>query len=429
MERLKKTIQILLFSILIFLQFITHPLTAQSSQKSDRFNLLLIKGSYKELIKELNKSLNANSTDFNQFYYLGLAYQGLYKHTDAIEAFIKANNLNPNNMEILLGLGKSYSLTGNDKDAEKTYKKVLSLNSHNIPAAISLGKLYINNKRYGPAKTIYASLIAQDSLNSIFLKNLGLCELKTDYFEKAVSFLKRAKNINKNDVSVFIYLSNIYSKTGDIDSALQALDEGLYSNPDNYLLLKAKAERLFQKELFKEAIDYYKKVYSCGDTSASVYKKLGMCHYHCGNISPSLFALSRAIEKDTTDALIYYYLGLTYKKLKNYKKSIKFINKSLDKLLPTYLPDIYFQLADCYDRNKNYQESIQTYKKVLDLDSKRTITLFYLASLYEKYYADPKVALEYYKRFLDENKDDNSSLIEYSKERIDKLVEEIHFQK
>lgn len=401
--------------------------SAQHAGIKDKINLYLIEGKYEAIIKEFgNQQNNAN---FDILYGLGLAYRSLYKHGEAVNVLHKANNLDKTNIEVLINLGRSYMELGDDSSAEKIFHKALNLDPYNQSASINLGKIYMNLRRYHEAEKIFTTLTNLDPVNAYFVKNLGICELKTNDLTKAALHFRKAININKKDAVIFYYLSDIYSKIKDDSLALHILNEGLLNNPDNYFLLKAKAEKLFRNERFDEAIENYDKVYAAGDSTASILKKMGICYYFLMNKASSLYTLTKSIEKDSTDGQSYYYLGLTYERLSMYPEAINCLNQAQNKLIPVLIPNLYFQLAGNYDNNGNYPEAIRYYKKSLDSSPDMIISLLYLATVYEKYYADPNTALEYYKRFLDESPNADPKFIDYSEQRIEKLIEKVHFQK
>ncbi|PID62522.1 MAG: hypothetical protein CR986_01170 [Ignavibacteriae bacterium] len=59
----------------------------------------------------------------------------------------------------------------------------------------------------------------------------------------------------------------------------------------------------------------------------------------------------------------------------------------------------------------------------------RKVLLFYLANVYDRYYADKSVALNYYRKFTKEAKDVDENLISYSLYRIKELTQEEDFWK
>jgi tetratricopeptide (TPR) repeat protein len=314
------------------------------------------------------------------------------------------------------------------RDAEYSFKKILNLDKYHEVAKINLAKVYYNSKLYVKAYNLYKDITQSDTTNSFFLKQLGLCTMNLDSIDQSIHYFKRAQRYNNKDLNTYIHLYNLYFKGENFDSALAEVNKGLALYPDDLLLRKAKAELLFKTLDYLEAIKLYHGLLTAGDSSINCYKKLGMCYYYTANYSSALLALGIAFNKDSTDVLISYYYGLTHKKINNFEKAIKLINNALEHIIPDYLPDLYEDLAESYDKAKKFPEAIRAYKKVLELDENSILALFFLASLYERYYADAKVALDYYTRFVDRTDNLYPTHLEYAKDRINKLKEKLHFQ-
>jgi tetratricopeptide (TPR) repeat protein len=421
---MKKYIPMIFFTLIIYTIFPgqTHAL------ENDTVELLLIQGDYGKVINQLVPLVTREPGNITAQYHLGLAYQGLNKHDRAIEFLKLAEKSDNKNIKILLAFGNSYSVLGMYRDAEYVFKRILELDQYHEVARINLAKVYYNSKLFEKAYNLYKDITQSDTTNSYFLKQLGLCAMNLDSAEQSIHYFKRAQRFNDKDLNTYIHLYNLYFKGENFDSALTEVNRGLVLYPENLLLRKAKAELLFKTLDYLEAIELYQGLLTTGDSSINCYKKLGMCYYYTANYSSALLALGIAFNKDSTDVLVSYYYGLTHKKINNFEKAIKLINNALEHIIPDYLPDLYEDLAESYDKAKKFPEAIRAYKKVLELDENSILALFFLASLYERYYADAKVALDYYTRFVDRTDNLYPTHLEYAKDRINKLKEKLHFQ-
>lgn len=89
---------------------------------------------FSEAVEYLNMSNDYTNTEPRTYYYLAIAYNGLSKWDDAIEAAKKAIELTPDDKsDIYFELGKSYENKGDNTEACTNYKKVTGGN--NVPAA------------------------------------------------------------------------------------------------------------------------------------------------------------------------------------------------------------------------------------------------------------------------------------------------------
>jgi tetratricopeptide (TPR) repeat protein len=78
----------------------------------------------------------------------------------------------------------------------------------------------------------------------------------------------------------------------------------------------------------------------------------------------------------------------------------------------------------------DYSKALEYYKEIMKIAPERKIVLFYMATLYEKYYKDLNVPLQYYQKFLDQADETVPRRYKtYALEHMKALKEKLHFQK
>jgi tetratricopeptide (TPR) repeat protein len=271
-------------------------------------------------------------------------------------------------------------------------------------------------------------LISQDSTNSYFYKQRGICSTKLDKIDDAIDYFQKSLSLNHRDVSVMLPLSQLLFQVEELDSALFIVDQGLQIYPENLQLIKRKAEIDFKRKDYKDAITNFEIVVERENASALTYKKLGMSYFFEEDFTFALLNLLDSYEKDSSDAMTCFYIGLSYKDHNLYEKSILFLNKAIELTIPNYLSEIYTHLASSQEHEKYFVEAIQSYREALDYQPSKKILSFYLASVYDQYYADREVPLLYYQKFLRDNKAADAKLIEYAESRVKALKQEMHFR-
>jgi len=202
------------------------------------------------------------------------------------------------------------------------------------------------------------------------------------------------------------------------------------------------AEVYYKKKEYENSIIKYLYVITIGDSLAPTYQKLGIAYYYLSftknigsekmktmKLREGISALEKSYEKENSNSLTALYLGLCHKALNEHKIAIKYFEESLDKMFPGYIGEVYKNLAVSNEQIKNYKEAIVNYKEAIEYLPADKLLLFYLASVYDRYYQDKSVALEHYKKFLKNSNGADVKLIEYSKKRVDKLGKEINFWK
>jgi tetratricopeptide (TPR) repeat protein len=424
--------------ILILLLFYTNIVFAI---ENDSLKSLLVNGEYKTIVKILEEKLNkTDSLSFTEYNIIGNAYQNLMNYNKAITNFYKASKLNPNNIQNFILLGSCYDANGDEISAKLTFMKVLEIDSLNKIAMINLGKILIDIEEFNLAYNFYKKLIQNDSTNSYIFAQLGICELKMGNSEKAKIFFEKSIELHNTNSKIILMLAKLYYSENEYEKAKELLKSGLTQNSKNKQLNKMLADILYKEKLYNEAIIKYLYAITIDDTSANVYQKLGLSYYYLSftntyinsdvrelKLNEGIEALKTSMGKDTDDPVNPLYLGLCYKELAQNDTAIKYFEETLNKVFPEYLDEVYYNLGGSYDEIGNYIEAIKTYREALKFNPEKKVMYFFLANIYERYYADKNVAVLYYKKFVDESVAADEKLISYSLNRISTLTKENDF--
>lgn len=401
----------------------------QSGSTLSEANLLLLNGEDEAAITKLENYVKANPEDGEAHFLLGATRMRLMQYDLAKSALENAARFDSTNLQTQFSLASAYDHLGYEKEAEQLFQKLYRQPAMKRQAAISLGKLFMNQKRYQNALPVYVYLTGLDKQNSFFFKQRGLCEMHLKMLEAAISSFRQAMALNPQDISNYVHLNNLYSRLEAPDSVASILEKGLVKHPGHPVLLRAKGEMLFKQEAYQKAADVYLQVISAGDSAAMVYKKLGMCYFNSKRYPPAMLALKIAIKKDSLDATMYYYLAVSHKRVENVEKSVQLMEKAIAVATPDYMGEFYLQLGDSYDQTKRYQDAIRAYKKALAYDDQEVLAIFFIATVYDKFYADRNVPLKYYQEFLEKSAALGPKYRDYAEERIQAITEEIHIKK
>ena len=396
-------------------------------------------GNYSKVIDILKEQIPEDSSFYNFWYMLGISYQKNHNYNKASEALYTAYKFNKFDIKLNMALGINFKYSGAPSYSILFYKQVYELDSSNTSMLIELADSYFQIKNYNNAINVYKKLVNKDSSNAFFLKELGRCYYRINNVKEAISHLQKSFEINPRDAGVALLLGGLLVNLQQYDEAIKVIQDGLYDNGQSDQLLKLYAETLFKMKRYTSASVQYEAVIEGGDSTAVNYKKLGFCYYLPESMKPvtendslkylpAIKAFSKAIEKDSSDALSYIYLGICWKEKGEYSRAADLLKWGIELSFPEYLVDAYSQLASGYEISGDYEEAIKAYKKAQEYDSKRRTITFQLASLYDKYYRDKQTPLLYYKKFLSENGDVEAALIDYAKKRIENLNEQMFFE-
>ncbi len=187
-------------------------------------------------------------------------------------------------------LGKSYAEKENYNKAQGWFKVALKHKDDFIPAMLSMGDSYLAIGKHSEAIEWWINLIEKYPEKGYLVSNrietayynLGEFDKVRDTYEKLLKRYRHAEYLR-------ISLSSIYEKMGELEKALEILNEAP-EKTDNIYLVAAKLEFLLNDtdaattdlELFIQ--NYYKNVYKCSECGYETKEPLSLCP-NCGEIN------------------------------------------------------------------------------------------------------------------------------------------------
>ena len=183
------------------------------------------KDHYAALIKYLEAGrLNPNS-EFIQNK-IGITYSQLKYYTEATSAFLRSIGLNPKYAYSYNNLGTVYFAINDKKHAEKYFKKAISLNGDVASFHINLGTLYIEQKRLEKGMAAWKKGLDLDP--NALRKNEG------------ISLAAAGSRTNTGERSFF--MARLYASMGDVDHAVESLQQALNAGFLNLQALKTEKD-------------------------------------------------------------------------------------------------------------------------------------------------------------------------------------------
>jgi tetratricopeptide (TPR) repeat protein len=182
---------------------------------------------------------------------------------------------------------------------------------------------------------------------------------------------------------------------------------------------------------YAKAIIPYEKYLARGDSGVDVLKNLGICYYFEKREIEGLYLLHKSLLLNAENSIVGLYIGLCYKALNQFDKSIDYLDFAAKIAIPYYLPDIYYHLGIVYGLHREFKKSIEAFNKAYQLDSTKCNALFEIATTYEEMQKDKTLAIKYYNAYLKAPKEDNAyfrKLTEYALARKKKFKEDKIFE-
>jgi len=410
----------------------------------------LVKEDYEKVIQLTNEKLALDSNLLDLYFYQALVYRENYQFEKSIESCKKGMSKGNVSQDITLLLAKNYVSLYMNAEALDIYESIYKTDTNNVQLKVQLAKLYQTENQYNKAIILYNELLNQDSLNSYFCKQLGLCLLEIKD-SSALQVLEKAVKLNPKDLALAIKLANKYNNLIYYSRAIAILNFVLPFNSENYQLYKVLAYTHFLLKNNELAARNFEKVLELGDTTQFTLKYLGYAYYELEDYDKTYQTLESALNIDSTDTRIYFHLSIAARKLYKTQESIVFMEKSYKLLMPSNnIMTLYYmqaaenfiahgarcKIAEKFNAEKlAYYSAIDNYKLAYSADETNTHALYQIGVTYDNYLNEKIKALAFYtdysktlSPYLQETDEQFATRIEFIKNRIQKIREDLHFE-
>ena len=279
-----------------------------------------------------------------------------------------------------------------------TIRKIDIFNGSNI----KVGTIrYDNFKLFAEQVWLPTKIIVTDSVGQTVLEvkyqnwqvNLGLTSFdflqgfETDYQTKINKLQERLEKSQEKD-KLYLQLSDLYQKNGDIDQAISSLQKAI-SIEDKIKYRKKLAEIYQEQGEFNKALGEIKDALQLDYDDAELHYLLGELQLQLGNTDQARNYLERAISYDSgnekyLEKLFWVYNNLANKNNDPYmlERAEKTIKKLTD--LAPKNEDYKIYLGDIYLRSGKTIKAADAYQKAVDLAPKDTWTYIKLANYYKE---------------------------------------------
>ena len=215
----------------------------------------------------------------------------------AIEQLLKTEKKFSPSSEIYYLIAYSYYLKAKEFNNKKNWdfainylEKSIESDSRNRISYILLGNIYENITMYENARKWYRKALFEDMDNtSEFYGLIANTYFKENRFDEAMTYYNRALKNNKNYISTYYNIAEIYKNKQDFDKAEEIYKKAIQISPDYIAPYYQIGNLYFNKKNYAVAIDWYKK----------------------------------ALEIEPNEELVNYYIGIAYKKQKKLKEAIE----------------------------------------------------------------------------------------------------------
>ena len=242
----------------------TDPRQARAQNVLGRIDLY--RGDFESAIRELQSSVALNN-DFETSYFLGIAYLKAKRFSDAQRWFQHLQSVMGDSAALHMLFGRAYTMTHFPEPAVAEFQKAIQLDPKYPRAHGFLGYSMLEfrgEEAYPQARREFQRELALHPDNFYALLLLGISSVALRDFPAAEAALLRAKRLQPEESTQYLYLGETYSETKRLSLAVETLEKyiGLMRNPEEaprdvsraYYLLGQNLRRLGHLEEAQRAL-------------------------------------------------------------------------------------------------------------------------------------------------------------------------------
>ncbi|WP_263820833.1 tetratricopeptide repeat protein [Salinibacter sp.] len=193
-------------------------------------------------------------------------------------------------------------------------------------------------------------------------------------------------------------------------------------------LWRRRADFAFERENLKRARRAYVRTLAAGDSSATVYRRIGLVDVRRQQYARALPFLRQSLRRDSSHARTTLYLGVTYLRLDSLRRASTYLQRTIDQEARGPITKALEHQGAVHSRRGTVSAAIDAYQTALHLRSERTALYFRLATVYDEHYRDKTPAARYYRRFLRAHEGALPELRRYATSRLKALRPTLHMQ-
>jgi tetratricopeptide (TPR) repeat protein len=340
-----------------------------------------------------------------EFYFLmGYSYYQLGHMDRAESCFLNAFELKPYVLETIKNLAKVHLAIGNFQEAEKRLKQVMKLSTFDYNAQLLLDRAESKKRIAKPAKSLQLTKALADrppvkyeyifETDMTFVANLinsaAMTLLKRGLLDESIIMTESFLEVYKGAPALNYNLGHFYNMKNDLDKALKYawIAAELQDNfKDAYDLI---GNIFFKTGDFESSIEAYRKV-------IAIDPKDAMSHYNLGCVFSA--------EGDTDRAEEYWLNAIHNEKTKRAKNRDEISEDELTFSLVVVGWRVAFKshtaLGHLYKTQKQWEKALEQFQSALELEPNRSELYYEIGKIHQerKNYSEAIKAFEMYVYF------------------------------
>ncbi len=321
----------------------------------------------------------------------------LYNLGDYSKAIRKYKKVIPQDQYTLLQIAKANKAIGMYDSAMDYYGKIAIEYPSLTSAKLEYAKLLIITNNNSKADSLYTILASEYPTNPNFQFNLGLVKEKLKD-TLAIQYFERAFFLDSTHQKSCFKIAKYNLQKRNYDKVLEIANSGLRSYPNNVKLIGIIGQNFLLKEDYYNAIPYFEKLVILNQENEYIHSRLGLCYNKTSDFEKAITHLKKALKYNDKIPERYAMLGYAYQKLEKFDKALENYQTAL-KLKDLPLEEELMSIALVYRFQEHWKNAIKYTKLAIKENPQHQIANYQLAMFADAYYKDPKIKIDYYKRY------------------------------
>lgn len=320
----------------------------------------LEKGELSKALENINAALQNDETKGlpNTWYIKGQIMQAIAKSTDstckslsenpAVEAY--DNYQKAIELDVKQKIGKKIDFQYMDLSTVAASKAIEAFNANNYEKALSLFELTLK---------IEQNPIFKNVIDTAMMFNCGLAANNAKKYDLAIEYFNKAVSYNYGGANTFSLIKSVQLAKGDTAAALQSLKKGIEKYSDDLGLIVDMINFYLVTNQAQEALNYISRAKEKEPSNASFLFAEGTLYEKMELPEKAVESYKKAIELDDKNFSAYFNLGVLY-----YNKGVAINNKATSENDNNKYNELVKQ------RDEEFKNSIPYFEKAHELNPK-----------------------------------------------------------
>jgi tetratricopeptide (TPR) repeat protein len=324
------------------------------------------------------------------------------QYAQALSLLDKLNIGDSTQLEILQKQAFCTFKLGRLAQAKKLYYSALLKNPESSEILLQMATIGEKENNYLEAFKSYQKLNQLDSMNTFYWKELARISVRMERSKDAISYLKKAINLDGNDIESIASLANLYLNIPQDDLAQPLINRGFELDSSSIKIRYLRSRLFYRGSEFNGVRKDILYVMSLGDSTAYYQRLLGTAYYQMDSIPQAITTFKRllTVGEETENVRA----GLAFALLKSTENNYEILNEAksnfnqaIDLGTSDRITDYELGIADIYDKKGDTEFAIRNLQRIINLRPK---AIFRLAEIYEKKKNDKEMALIFYQEYI-----------------------------